>query len=77
MQGKVLKLVTSTSEIIVENIDEYVCGFSYIYIRDLDGITQSFTRQNILSAYRRLPTGDFRQIHLKKPKIYEEKNSEE
>lgn len=70
MISKTVKMVTPTSEIIVENIEEYVTGFSYMYYRLIDGTTQSFDRQNILSAHRRLPTGEWRQVHLKKVKQY-------
>lgn len=66
--GKTVKLVTEASEMVIEDIEEYVCGFSYFYIRDIDGRTYSFDRRSIKRAMRKLPTGEFRQIHLKKPK---------
>ena len=69
--GKTVKMVTTSSaEIIREDIDEYVCGFHYLYFRFKDGGTESFSRETILAAYRRLPTGEYRQIHLKKVKVY-------
>jgi hypothetical protein len=66
--GKTVKLVTETNEMVIQDIEEYVCGFSYFYVRYTDGKTTSFDRRNIIKALRKLPTGDFRQIHLKKPK---------
>ena len=69
--GKTVKLITPSSEIIIEDIEEYVCGFAHMYFRLNDGSTTSFDRDNILAAYRRLPAGEYRQIHMKKPKVYE------
>lgn len=66
--GKTVKLTTDASELIIENIEEYVCGFSYFYVREMNGSTLSFDRRSIKKAERKLPTGEFRQIHLKKPK---------
>ena len=77
MIGKVVKLVTPNSEIIIEDISEYVCGFAHMYFRLNNGSTTSFSRDNILAAYRKLPAGDYRQIHMKKPKIYENGVSQE
>lgn len=72
MQGKTVKLITEGSEMVIENIEEYVCGFSYFYVRYVDGTCASFDRRNIRRAMRKLPTGDFRPIHLKKPKARED-----
>jgi len=66
--GKTVKLVTDSTEMVVEDIEEYVCGFSYFYVRHVDGSTTSFNRRNIKRAMRKLPTGEYKQIHLKKPK---------
>jgi hypothetical protein len=71
VSGKTIKLLTDKQEIIIEHIDEYVCGFAFIYCRLLDGSTISFNRDNIHAAYRRLPTGDYRAIHLKKVKSHD------
>lgn len=71
VSSKTVKLVTDTTEIIIEDITEYVCGFAFFYVRHVDGHTLSFCRDSIQAAYRRLPTGDFRQIHLKKAKAYD------
>lgn len=71
MTGKIVKLDTPSGEVIISNIEEYVCGFAYFYVRHTDGRTSSFDREDILSASRKLPTGDFRAIHLKKAKIHE------
>lgn len=68
-QGKTVKLVTTSGEMMISDIEEYVCGFSYFYVRFLNNETTSFDRRNIMKAMRRLPTGDFRQIHMKKPKV--------
>jgi hypothetical protein len=67
--SKVIKLVTETGEMIIENIEEYVCGFSYFYVRFSSGDSTSFDRRLIRRALRKLPTGEFRPIHLKKPKV--------
>lgn len=69
--GKTVKLETDTTEIIIDNIAEYVCGFGFMYFRLFDGRTLSVSRDNILTASRKLPTGDFRQIHLKKIKAHQ------
>ncbi len=70
--GKTVKLDTSDGEVLIENIEEYVCGFSYFYVRHQgSGHTESFSRDNIVSASRRLPTGEFRVIHMKKAKVYD------
>ena len=74
--GKTVKLDTNTGEIVVANIEEYVCGFGYMYFRLVDGRTLSFSRDNIFAASRKLPTGDFRQIHLKKVKTHQSDASE-
>jgi hypothetical protein len=74
--GKTVKLETPDGELLVVGIEEYVCGFAFFYVRHIDGRTASFSRSDILAAYRRLPTGEFRQIHLKKPKIHEEGSEE-
>jgi rare lipoprotein A (peptidoglycan hydrolase) len=59
-------------ELLIEEIEEYVCGFQFFYVRyKATGKTESFDRNNIVAAYRKLPTGDFRPIHLKKVKTYE------
>lgn len=68
-RGKTVKLMTSSGEMEINDIEEYVCGFSYFYVRFISGDTQSFDRRSINKAMRRLPTGDFRQIHMKKPKV--------
>ena len=68
--GKTVKLETHAGEIIIDDIEEYVCGFAFFYVRLNDGSTTSFDRDNILAAYRRLPAGEYRQIHMKKAKIY-------
>ena len=67
--GKAVKLITTSGEMMIQDIEEYVCGFSYFYVRFLNGETTSFDRDNIVKAMRKLPTGDFRQIHMKKPKV--------
>ena len=69
--GKTVKLETQAGEMIINDIDEYVCGFAFFYVRLNDGSTTSFDRDNILAAYRKLPAGEYRQIHMKKPKVYE------
>lgn len=71
MIGKTVKLDSTTGEILVSNIEEYVCGFGYMYFRLTDGRTLSFSRENIITASRKLPTGDYRQIHLKKVKTHQ------
>jgi hypothetical protein len=71
MMGKIVKLDTLSGEVVISNIEEYVCGFAYFYVRHTDGSTYSFDREDILGAYRKLPTGDFRAIHLKKVKVHE------
>lgn len=68
-RGKTIKLVTDSGEMSIDNIEEYVCGFSFFYVRFTSGDTSSFDRRSIQKAMRKLPTGDFRQIHMKKPKI--------
>lgn len=67
--GKTVKLVTNAGEMMIQDIEEYVCGFSFFYVRYRNGDTTSFDRRSIQKAMRRLPTGDFRQIHMKKPKV--------
>ncbi len=74
--GKIVKLDTPAGEVLIGNIEEYVCGFAFFYVRHTDGHTESFNRENIIAAYRRLPAGDFRQIHMKKPKVYENNDLE-
>lgn len=69
MKGKTVKLITDSGEISIDDIEEYVCGFSFFYVRFVNGTTQSFDRKSIHKAMRKLPTGDFRQIHMKKPKV--------
>jgi hypothetical protein len=69
MKGKTVKLYTDAGEMSIDNIEEYVCGFSFFYCRFVNGDTTSFDRRSIQKAMRKLPTGDFRQIHMKKPKV--------
>lgn len=69
---KAVKLETRGGEILIEDIEEYVCGFQYFYVRHRSsGETLSFNRDNIVAVSRRLPGGEFRPIHMKKPKVYE------
>lgn len=69
---KAVKLETRGGDILIEDIEEYVCGFQFFYVRHRStGETVSFNRDNILAVYRRLPAGEFRPIHMKKPKSYE------
>jgi hypothetical protein len=67
--GKTVKLMTQAGEMVINDIEEYVCGFSFFYVRYKNGDTASFDRKSIARAMRKLPTGDFRQIHMKKPKV--------
>ena len=76
VRGKTVKLYTDAGEMEISDIEEYVCGFSYFYVRYLSSETQSFSRKSIHKAMRKLPTGEFRQIHMKKPKT-PDRNGEE
>lgn len=76
MRGKTVKLSTNSGEMEINDIEEYVCGFSYFYVRFTNGDTQSFDRNTIHRAMRRLPTGDYRQIHMKKPKVRQDNDAE-
>lgn len=70
--GKTIKLeMLDGEQSVINDIEEYVCGFSYFYCRLLDGSTVSFNRSDILSVSRKLPGGKFWMIHLKKIKTYE------
>ena len=68
-----VKIVTPNKELVIENIVEYVCGFSYFYLRKTDGETISINRNDVSKIYRRLKSsGRWKEINLKKPKYRKE-----
>lgn len=53
---------------IISPIEEYVCGFEYFFIRLFDGEVCSLARADIDTIYRKLMTGEFRPVRLKRPR---------
>lgn len=52
-------------ETMLDNIEEYVAGFEYFYIRFTEARTASYLRSNILNIDRIYPDGTRKRVHLK------------
>jgi hypothetical protein len=74
MTTKTVKISTIHGEdIILSNIEEYVCGYQYLYFRydSSVNLTESYPRSAIVSVSRLQGNGEYRPIHLKKIKLGE------
>ena len=64
---KRVSLIFNTGKTVeLSNIDEYVCGFRYFYVRYMDGNCTAFHRNQIKEVLRVLPGGKKQAIHMKK-----------
>lgn len=58
----------SNKNVIVDSIDEFICGFKYFYIRHLDGKMAAFKRSDIREVIRMYPNGMEKKVYLRKIK---------
>lgn len=59
------------SRVLLQDVEEYACGYAYFYVRHQDGQTESFPRTALAVVERRVRDGSFHPIHLKKAKLTE------
>lgn len=53
----------------LNDVEEFVSGFNYFFIRHSNEETISFSRKDIVKIERRLKNGKYKIIKLKKPKL--------
>lgn len=57
---------------VIEDVEEFVTGFRYLYVRTVDGGTLSFERDGLKKVYRRTNKDlDWVSVHLKKSRWVE------
>jgi hypothetical protein len=53
----------------LKNVKEFTSGYSFFYVRDVNGNTTSFERTDIAYVKRVLRNGDLKKVRMKKSKL--------
>lgn len=57
------------STIVAKRIVEFVAGFKFLFLRNGDGRTKSYSRARLQSVERKRRGGDFIEVRLRSPKF--------